>query len=336
VSKPIIEVDDLRIVFPISGGGTVPAVDGISLAVNAGETFGIIGESGSGKTTLGRALVCLERPSGGAVRHHGLDPWSLPAKQLRRHRRDFQIIFQDSNAAFNPRRTILQSVMEPLEVSDVPRGQREAVALELLGRVGLDEVMSQRYPHELSGGQKQRANIARALTTNPSLIVCDESVAALDVSIQAEILNLLAKLQREQGLTYVFITHSLSVISHISDRIAVMYLGRWMELGRTEDVLDRSLHPYTQALLSAEPMPHRPGELERKRIMLAGETPGPGNIPSGCRFRNRCAYAQDKCASEVPQWREHRQGHWVACHFAGELPQAKADHANQPSQQALA
>ena len=222
--------------------------------------------------------------------------------------------------------------MEPLEVSDVPRAQREAVALELLGRVGLDEVMSQRYPHELSGGQKQRANIARALTTNPSLIVCDKSVAALDVSIQAEILNLLARLQREQGLTYVFITHSLSVISHISDRIAVMYLGRWMELGRTEDVLDRPLHPYTQALLSAEPMPHRPGEPERKRITLAGETPGPGAIPSGCRFRNRCAYAQEKCAEHVPEWREHQTGHWVACHFAGALPQSNTDRADQRSE----
>jgi peptide/nickel transport system ATP-binding protein/oligopeptide transport system ATP-binding protein len=329
MSRPIVEVQDLRIVFPIGGGGTVPAIDGVSLAVNEGETFGIIGESGSGKTTLGRALVCLERPSEGHLSHGGVDPWSLSRSELRHHRRNFQIIFQDSNAAFNPRMTVLRSVMEPLEVSDIPKAQREKLALELLGRVGLDDVMSQRYPHELSGGQKQRANIARALTTNPSLIVCDESVAALDVSIQAEILNLLAKLQREQGLTYVFITHSLSVISHISDRVAVMYLGRWMELGRTEDVLDRPLHPYTQALLSAEPMPQRPGEPERPRITLAGETPGPGAIPSGCRFRNRCAYAQDKCADLVPEWREQRPGHWVACHFAGSLPETDVRHDQQ-------
>ena len=320
MKEPIIRVEDLHIDFPISGGGTVPAVDGVSLTVNAGETFGIIGESGSGKTTLGRALVCLERPSEGRISHAGVDPWNLAPRDLRRHRRNYQIIFQDSNAALNPRRTILQSVMEPLEVSDVPKANRRSVALGLLGRVGLDEVMAERYPHELSGGQKQRANIARALTANPSLIVCDESVAALDVSIQAEILNLLARLQREHGLTYVFITHSLSVIGHISDRIAVMYLGRWMELGPADDILDRPLHPYTQALLSAEPMPRPPGEESRSRIMLAGETPGPGAFPSGCRFRNRCAHARELCATSEPEWQEHRPGQWAACHFAGTIP----------------
>jgi oligopeptide/dipeptide ABC transporter ATP-binding protein len=316
MSAPLIEVEDLRIVFR-SGTTRVSAVDGVSLAVQAGETFGIIGESGSGKSTLGRALVCLEKPTSGAVRHRGVDPWGLSRAELRRQRRDYQIIFQDSNASLDPRMTILQSVCEPLEPSGMAAAAREAAALEALAQVGVSADMARRYPHELSGGQKQRANIARALTLRPALIVCDESVAALDVSIQAEILNLLAELQRSHGLTYVFISHSLGVIGHISDRVAVMYLGRWMELGPTDAVLDRPLHPYTQALLSAEPMPEPPGAPRRLRIVLAGETPGPDAIPSGCRFRNRCPQAQVLCAAAVPEWREYETGHWVACHFAG-------------------
>ncbi len=318
MSEPIIEAHDLRIEFRLGRNAVVKAVDGVSMSVNAGETFGVIGESGSGKTTLGRALVCLERPTNGGIRHRGVDPWTLRGATFRQHRRDFQIIFQDSNAALDPRMTILQSVLEPLEAADrLTDRQRETRALEALDRVGLNDLMAQRFPHELSGGQKQRVNIARALTLNPALIVCDESVAALDVSIQAEILNLLADLQRDCGLTYVFITHSLGVIGHISDRVAVMYLGQWVELGNTNDILDRPLHPYTDALISAEPLAQPPGASTRERIILTGETPGPNAIPSGCRFRNRCAHAQPECAARVPEFREFAPGHWVACHFAG-------------------
>ena len=317
-AAPVVETKDLRVVYG-AGDGRVAAVDGISMSVRPGETFGIIGESGSGKSTLGRALVCLERPAGGTLQHRGVDPWSLSPGALRRHRRDFQIVFQDSNAALDPRMTILRSVAEPLEPSGMPARQREEAAREALRRVGLGDDMVGRYPHELSGGQKQRANIARALTVRPALIVCDESVAALDLSIQAEILNLLGSLQREHGLTYVFISHSLTVIGHVSDRVAVMYLGRWVELGDVRDVLERPLHPYTAALLSAEPMPARPGTAAPVRILLKGETPAPDSIPSGCRFRNRCPHAQEVCAANAPEWHEHEPSHWAACHFAGSV-----------------
>lgn len=312
----LVEARDLRIAFRVNGRDVV-AVDGVSLQVEPGETFGVIGESGSGKSTLGRALVCLERPVSGGVRHRGTDPWALAPAALRRHRRDYQIVFQDSHAALDPRMTVIRSVMEPLEPSQPNARDREAAAIEALRSVGLGPEMARRYPHELSGGQKQRVNIARALAVRPALIVCDESVAALDVSIQAEILNLLAELQRRHGLTYVFISHSLAVIGHISTRVAVMYLGRWMELGPTDAVLDRPLHPYTVALLSAEPVPAPPGATARPRIRLAGETPGPDAIPAGCRFHNRCPIAQPICAQQPPDWTEHQPGHWAACHFAG-------------------
>lgn len=321
MSAPIVSVEDLRIRFATQDRReTVKAVDGVSFDVLPGETFGIIGESGSGKSTLGRAVVCLLKPTEGQVKLGGIDPYSLPAAELRRRRRAFQIIFQDPNAALNPRMSVLDSIREPLDIiGEGSRAERGRIAQEMLERVGLRPEFGQRYPHELSGGQKQRINIARVLTVRPSVIVCDEVVAALDVSIRADILNLFAELQREFGLTYLFITHDLGVVSHVSSRIAVMYLGKFMELGPADEIAERPLHPYTQALLSAEPIPLPSGMRAARRIILQGEIPSPTNPPSGCRFRTRCPFAQDLCASEMPAWREAAPGRFVACHFAGEV-----------------
>lgn len=317
----IVTVEDLRVHFPTQDRReTVKAVDGIGFAVQPGETFGVIGESGSGKSTLGRAVVCLLKPSSGRVLHGDSDPYALPAAELRRRRRAFQIIFQDPNAALNPRMSVLDSIREPLDiVGSGSRAERDGIARGLLERVGLGADFGKRYPHELSGGQKQRINIARVLTVRPRLIVCDEVVAALDVSIRADILNLFADLQRDFGLTYLFITHDLGVVSHVSSRIAVMYLGRFMELGPAEDLAERPLHPYTQALLSAEPIP-LPSTMRRdRRIILQGEIPSPTRPPSGCRFRTRCPHAQPICATDDPDWREAAPGRFVACHFAGDV-----------------
>lgn len=303
--------------FPVGRHETLKAVDGMSFDVHAGETFGVIGESGSGKTTLGRSLVSLLQPTSGKILYNGTDPRSLSRAEFRQHRRDYQIIFQDPNAALNPRMTILDSVKEPLEISgsrDKEANRRKA--LEALSRVGLPPEVGGRFPHQLSGGQKQRVNIARVLVVRPRMIVCDEVVAALDVSIRGDVLNLFAELQREYGLTYVFITHDLSVVSHISDRVGVAYLGRFMELGPTEALTANPLHPYTEALLSAEPIPLPSSMRTARRIVLQGEIPSPISPPSGCCFRTRCRYAQARCAEEVPQWRELRTEHWVACHFA--------------------
>ncbi|HYF16802.1 MAG TPA: oligopeptide/dipeptide ABC transporter ATP-binding protein [Ramlibacter sp.] len=318
---PLLEVRDLQVRF-----GALRAVDGVSFRVERGETFGVIGESGSGKSTLGRALVSLLRPTHGQVLHDGADPAALPSAAFRRHRRDWQIVFQDPHAALNPRMTILDSVREPLDIAGTDaRDARNRRALEMLDRVGLSAAFADRYPHELSGGQKQRVNIARALTVRPRLLVCDEVVAALDVSIQADILNLLAQLQADFGLTYVFITHDLGVVSHVSDRIAVMYLGVFMELAPAEELRRRPRHPYTEALLSAEPEP-LPAPLRRGgRILLEGEIPSPLAPPSGCRFRTRCRYAQELCAQQVPEYRELAPGHWAACHFADQLTLAGRD-----------
>ncbi|HYD71168.1 ABC transporter ATP-binding protein [Azospirillum sp.] len=314
---PVLGVDDLRIRFPTKDGETVKAVDGVAFTVRPGETFGIIGESGSGKTTIGRALVGLVPPTTGTIRHDGQDLRTLGAREHRRRRRDYQIVFQDPNAALNPRMTILQSLLEPLEIVGEGDGRtRRDLAMEALERAGLASELALRYPHQLSGGQKQRANIARALTLRPRLIVCDEVVAALDVSIRGDILNLFARLQRELGLTYVFITHDISVVAHISDRVAVMYLGRYMELGPAEAVTEAPLHPYTQALLSAEPVPLPSHLREDRRIRLTGEIPSPIAPPSGCRFRTRCPRATPLCAEREPEWRELAPDHWVACHFA--------------------
>ncbi|MBS0405091.1 MAG: ATP-binding cassette domain-containing protein [Proteobacteria bacterium] len=315
-STVVLQVSDLAVEFPTrQRNRTVKAVNGVSFDVYAGETFGVIGESGSGKTTLGRALVSLIAPTRGRLLLGGVDPATLGKAALRKHRRDFQIMFQDPNAALNPRMRIIDSVMEPLEVAGHrDRAMNRTSALQAMARVGLPAEFAQRYPHQLSGGQKQRVIIARTLTLRPRLIVCDEVVAALDVSIRGEVLNLFADLQREFGLAYVFITHDLSVVSHISDRIAVMYLGCLMELGPADALAEHPLHPYTQALLSAEPIPMPPSMRRQEPIELKGEIPSPVDPPSGCAFRTRCAFATEICAAVRPVWEEHLPGHWVACH----------------------
>lgn len=319
--RPLVECRELKLHFRTgSGHETVKAVDGVSLAVRSGETFGVIGESGSGKSSLGRALVCLARPTGGQLLHDGVDPYALPPREFKTRRRDYQIIFQDPNAALDPRMTILRSVREPLDIAGgLDEAERTRRALEAIDRVGLRAEFARRYPHELSGGQKQRVNIARALTLRPRMMVCDEVVAALDVSIQADILNLFADLQREFGLTYVFITHDLGVVSHVSDRIAVMYLGRFMELGPAEEIAERPLHPYTRALLSSEPVPLPSTMRTDRRIILEGEIPSPVSPPSGCRFRTRCRYAQPTCEQAAPEWREIAPQRYIACHFAEDI-----------------
>ena len=312
----VMQVRDLQVHFPSHAKGTsVKAINGVSFDVIRGETLGVIGESGSGKTTLGRALVSLVEPTAGTLLQDAVDPSTLSAKALRQHRRDYQIVFQDPNAALDPRMRILDSLMEPLQIAGgTDRDARARIALDALAKVGLAPEHARRYPHQFSGGQKQRIVIARALTLRPKVLVCDEVVAALDVSIRGEILNLFAALQREFGLTYVFITHDLSVVSHISDRIAVMYLGCLMELGAAEVVAERPLHPYTRALLSAEPVPLPMHMRRTARIVLAGEVPSPVDPPSGCPFRTRCAHAVPRCAAERPRWREIRTAHWIACH----------------------
>jgi peptide/nickel transport system ATP-binding protein len=321
-SGPILAVEDVEITFPgRRRGQVIRAVDGVGFSVKEGETFGIIGESGSGKTTLGRAIVCLLHPSKGRIRHFDEDPFALRPGALRRHRRRFQIVFQDPNAALDPRMTILQSVREPLEVAGVgDRATRNRTALETLDRVALTPELAGRYPHELSGGQKQRANIARALVLEPKLIVCDEVVAALDVSIQAEMLNLFSDLQRDFALTYIFISHDLRVVGHISDRVAVMYFGKIVELGPAAEIMSAPLHPYTKALLSAEPEPVPARLRNKERVILKGEVPSTLAPPSGCRFHTRCPIAQAECTTRAPEWRELAPSRFVACHYATTPP----------------
>jgi len=329
---PLVEVADLHVHFPTAGGAeTVKAVDGVTFAMRRGETFGVIGESGSGKSTLGRAVVCLLKPTAGTVRLDCTDPYTLSGTAFRRNRRDFQIVFQDPNAALNPRMRIRESVREPLDIlGEGTRAERDARAVAVLERVGLSREFGERYPHELSGGQKQRVNIARILTLRPKLVVCDEVVAALDVSIQADMLNLFADLQREFGLTYLFISHDLAVVKHISDRIAVMYLGKFVELGDADDIAERPLHPYTEALLSAEPVPLPSHLRTAERVTLEGEIPSPIAPPSGCRFRTRCRFAQEVCAADEPAWREVEAGRFVACHFAGQVTGQPREQGRKP------
>jgi len=314
-NSSIVDSLDLYVHF-----GPVRAVDGVSFSIKSGETFGLIGESGSGKSTLGRAVVGLVKPTSGTVIHDGVNPFELSMNDFRSHRRNYQIIFQDPNAALNPRMNILESIKEPLDILGLEsRNQRLDKVFALLEMVGIPSSFATRYPHELSGGQKQRVNIARALIVRPRLLVCDEIVAALDISIQADILNLLAKLQHDFGLTYLFITHDLGVVSHISDRIAVMYLGLIVEMGSAESIRSDPRHPYTEALLSAEPMPLPYSMRIQERIILEGEIPSPIDPPSGCRFRTRCRYAQSICEEIPPEFREVETGHWVACHISDDL-----------------
>ncbi len=331
-SDEILRVKDLVIDFAgRHRGQIIRAVDGVGFSVQQGETFGIIGESGSGKTTVGRCLVCLIPPTRGQVLHFAQDPFALSASELRRHRRSFQIIFQDPNSALDPRMTILETVREPLDVAGTGTpDERRRKALAMLERVALAPELAHRYPHEISGGQKQRANIARALVLEPRLIVCDEVVAALDVSIQADMLNLFADLQREFALTYVFISHDLRVVAHMSDRVAVMYFGKLVELGPAGALMTAPLHPYSQALLSAEPEPAPARLRNRQRIILKGEIPSALAPPSGCRFHTRCPLAVAECAQREPEWREVAPGRLVACHFVEPAKTVEVGRAGPP------
>jgi oligopeptide transport system ATP-binding protein len=290
----------------------------VDFAIRRGETLGLVGESGCGKTTTGRCVLRLEKPTGGRIRFEGKDITGMGEGELRSVRRRMQVIFQDPYASLNPRMSIGDIIAEPLKVHGIvpDKAKREARVKELLSQVGLLPQHASRFPHQLSGGQRQRVGIARALAMEPSLIVCDDPVSALDVSIQAQIINLLEDLQRNLGLTYLFIAHDLSVVRHISDRVAVMYLGRIVELADRNALYEDPLHPYTKALLSAVPIPDPRLEAKRERMVLRGEVPSPLNPPAGCVFHPRCPVAVDRCSAEIPPLREIKPGHWAACHLA--------------------
>jgi oligopeptide transport system ATP-binding protein len=320
----LLHVENLVKHFPIRQGlmikrqiGAVRAVDGVSFEIRSGETLGLVGESGCGKSTTGRTILQLFRATAGSVIFDGVDLVKLRGRELRLMRRKMQMIFQDPYASLNPRMTVGEIVGEPLLIHGFAKGSEvEDRAANLLEMVGLNPSFVNRYPHEFSGGQRQRIGVARALALQPSFIVCDEPISALDVSIQAQVVNLLEDLQREFNLTYLFIAHDLSMVRHISSRIAVMYLGIIAELADRDDLYLKPLHPYTQALLSAVPIPDPVADARRERIILKGDVPSPVNPPSGCRFRTRCPIAESVCAEQQPEFREMKPGHFVACHFA--------------------
>ncbi|MHB1119277.1 MAG: ABC transporter ATP-binding protein [Bellilinea sp.] len=319
----LLKVDNLVKHFPIMKGvlvqkqvGAVHAVDGVSFDVYKGETLGLVGESGCGKSTTGRTILQLYRPTSGSVFYEGRDLVKLKGEELRKTRRRMQMIFQDPYASLNPRMTVGQIITEPMLIHDmINRRDAQGEAERLLKLVGLNPAYTSRYPHEFSGGQRQRIGVARSLALEPALIVCDEPISALDVSIQAQVVNLLEDLQAELGLTYLFIAHDLSMVRHISDRVAVMYLGVIMELTSRDKLYSDAMHPYTKALLSAVPIPDPAIELKRQRTILVGDVPSPINPPSGCRFRTRCPIAEQICAEKKPDWREVAPDHWVACHM---------------------
>jgi oligopeptide transport system ATP-binding protein len=320
----LVQVRGLKKYFPITQGiiiqrkvADVKAVDGLDFEIQKGETLGLVGESGCGKSTTGRAILQLYRPTAGSVIFQGKDLVKLQGEDLRKMRRNMQMIFQDPYASLNPRMTVGDIIGEPLEVHNIAKGKEKKERVqELLQTVGLNPYFVNRYPHEFSGGQRQRIGIARALAVQPDFIVCDEPISALDVSIQAQIINLLEELQTKFNLTYLFIAHDLSVVRHISDRIAVMYLGKIVELTDRDTLYKNPLHPYTKALLSAVPIPDPVVEEKRERIILTGDVPSPVKPPSGCRFHTRCPIAIDKCKSVDPDFRDAAGGHWVACHLA--------------------
>jgi len=318
--QALLQVKDLRKHFQVGRGATLKAVDGISLEIKKGETFGLVGESGCGKSTAGRTLIRLYEPSGGQIVYDGKDISGATGDEAKALNRKMQMIFQDPQASLNPRMVVGDIIAEGIDIHGLAasRKERQDTVHELLETVGLNKEHANRYPHEFSGGQRQRIGVARALAVDPDFIVADEPVSALDVSIQAQVINLLKKLQKERDLTYLFISHDLSVVKYISDRVGVMYLGVMVEMAPSEELYANPVHPYTQALLSAVPVPDPDAETERERIVLEGDVPSPVNPPSGCRFRTRCPYATDACGREEPVWREVGPEHWVAaCHCIG-------------------
>ncbi len=322
-NQPLIEVRNLKEYFPVLVGmfRTKPlkAVDGVSFSIRKGETLGLVGESGCGKTTVGRTLLHLYKPTGGEILYNG-KPIQSKA-DIMEFRKKATMVFQDPYSSLNPRMTVSDIIGEPLDIHKMyssPDERREKI-LELMRRVGLNSEHAARYAHEFSGGQRQRIGIARALALNPDFIVCDEPVSALDVSIQAQVINMFDELQEQMGLTYLFIAHDILVVRHISDRIAVMYLGRMVELADAGEIYERPLHPYTKSLMSAVPQPDPKTARANKRIVLTGDIPSPLNAPSGCPFRTRCAYATEACAAEMPEFKEVSPGHFAACHRVGEV-----------------
>lgn len=336
MKKELLKVNNLKQYFPIKGGflgrtiNHVKAVDGISFSIYEGETVSIVGESGCGKSTTGRSILRLDEPTDGEILFDGEDLLSFNKRKMRENRKRMQVIFQDPYASLNPRQTIRQILNEAMEIQNiVPKGERDQKIMELMETVGLGPHQADRYPHEFSGGQRQRVGIARALSVDPELIICDEAVSALDVSIQAQVINLLKRLQNEFNLTYLFISHDLGVVRHISDRVIVMYLGKFVEIADKKSLFTNPQHPYTKSLLSAIPS-RNPGET-KERIILKGDVPSPIDPPTGCRFHTRCPFATNKCVQEIPELRKTdsmKEGHLSACHYMEEIESGE----HQPTQ----
>jgi oligopeptide transport system ATP-binding protein len=316
-AETLLEVKNLTKFFNVGKGASLKAVNNLSFDIKKGETVGMVGESGCGKSTAGRTILRLYEPTSGEVRFEGQNIYDLSSRKMKALRREMQMIFQDPYASLNPRMTVGDIIGEAIDIHKLAAGaKRKERISELLGLVGLNSEHANRFPHEFSGGQRQRIGIARALAVEPKFIVCDEPISALDVSIQAQVVNLLQELQKRLGLTYLFIAHDLSMVKHISDRVAVMYLGKMVEFTESEQLYRNPLHPYTKALLSAIPIPDPRVETERERIVLKGDVPSPVNPPSGCHFRTRCPLATDQCAKVEPEFVEVQPKHWVACHYA--------------------
>ena len=317
MSENFVEVQGLSKFFNVGNNRVLKAVNDISFSIQKGETLGLVGESGCGKSTAGRTIIRLYEPTAGSVKLDGVDITKLSKKQMKAQRRNMQMIFQDPFASLNPRMTILDIIGEALDIHGLAgsRAERKRRVEELLELVGLNAEHASRFPHEFSGGQRQRIGITRALAVEPKFIICDEPISALDVSVQAQVVNLLEQLQEKMGLTYMFIAHDLSMVKYISDRVAVMYLGKMVELADSDSLYEKPLHPYTQALLSAIPIPDPEIERSRERIVLQGDVPSPMNPPSGCHFRTRCPKAMPECAASAPAWKEIEPGHFAACHL---------------------